>query len=285
MIGWEKIEPVMGKLAHDPIVKKTLREKFGKEADIILAKLTLGQPLGEQHNDVLELMQDLVGNDGRYYTRYTASESYGPYEINILGLGGVYWYQAPDYGWSDELFESLEDAESAVEGNWCDTLIRSRTKHYRPAFGTIRKRTDKELSPSKMQPIELDASTMGGTWNISLRPTRRSGFTVWFAIGPSPSWPKKIWTSSNKLTWRTAADVLIGMEEDGLQGDWFNSVQIAGVDTWQAEMLKMCAMTMENPYYDQLQALLEKTDAEIAAVYRQFGSLVVPSAIEHCTGG
>lgn len=283
MIDWEKVEPVMGKLARDLIVKKALKKEFGKEADIILAKLTVNLPLGERHNDVLDLMQDLVGNDGRHYTRFTASQSYGPYEINILGLGGVYWYSAPDYDW-EGVFDSLQEAEDHIRSNWCDLLIHSRTRHYRPAFGTVKKRTEKKSSTSKMQRIELDASTMMGTWHISLRPTRKGGFTVWFAISPTNNWPKKIWTSTNKLTWRTAADVLTGMEEDGLQGDWLNSIQICGVDTWQAEMLKMCAMTMENPYYDQLQALLDKTDAEIATIFRQFGSLVVPSAIEHCTG-
>lgn len=140
MIDWQAVEPVMRKLARDLIVKKALKKEFGKEAEIILAKLTLGQPLDGRHHDVLDLMQDLVGNNGRLYTRYTASESYGPYEINIFGLGGVYWYRAPDYGWSEELFESLEDAESSVECNWCDTLIQSRTRHYRPAFGTVKKR-------------------------------------------------------------------------------------------------------------------------------------------------
>ncbi len=149
MIGWEEVEPVMGKLARDPVVKKDMKAKYGKEADIILAKLTLGQPLGERHNDVLNLMRDLVGNNGRLYTRHTASESYGPYEINILGLGGVYWYFAPEYGWTG-LFESLEDAEGDVESNWCDTLIRSRTRHYRPAFGTQTKHLEKRLIAAKL---------------------------------------------------------------------------------------------------------------------------------------
>lgn len=136
MIGWEAVEPVMGKLARDSIVKKALKREFGKEADIILAKFTLGQPIGDRHGDALDLMLELVGNNGRIYTRYTAKESYGPYEINIFGLGGVYWYRAPDYGWSDVLFDSLQDAEDTVRSNWCGLLIHSRTRHYRPAFGS-----------------------------------------------------------------------------------------------------------------------------------------------------
>jgi hypothetical protein len=89
-------------------------------------------------------------------------------------------------------------------------------------------RATKMLSPA----IEVDASTMAGTWNVAFR-TNRTGFTVWLTAGSGLPDSVKTHTIHKPLTWRLAAEVLADMDEDGLQGNWGDQIVVTGLDGWR----------------------------------------------------
>jgi hypothetical protein len=128
--------------------------------------------------------------------------------------------------------------------------------------------------------IEVDASTMAATWNVAFR-TNRRGFTVWLTVGSGIPASVKTHTVHESLGWRVAAEVLADMYEDGLQGDWGDQIVVRGVDGWRAEILKMAAVTSENPNYDSLRILMSIREYEIAATYDRFGSLLNDEAKEY----
>lgn len=128
--------------------------------------------------------------------------------------------------------------------------------------------------------IEIDASTMAGTWNVAFYADSK-GFTTWLTVGPGLPKPVKTHSVHEPLTWRVAAEVLADMDEDGLQGDWGNQVVVRGVDGWRAEILKMAASTSENPYYDRLVLLLERGDSEIEVVAQKYGTLLSEDAEQY----
>lgn len=120
--------------------------------------------------------------------------------------------------------------------------------------------------------IEVDASTMAGTWNVVFCADSK-GFTTWLTVGPGIPKPVKTHTVHEPLTWRVAAEVLADMYEDGLTGDWGDQIVVRGVDGWRAEILKMAAITDENPYFDRLQILLDLDDSDIEAVVQLYETL------------
>ena len=136
-----------------------------------------------------------------------------------------------------------------------------------------KKRTKNLSEPA----IEVDASTMIGTWNVSLRKEPK-GFSAWLTVGSGIPEPVKTHMINEPLTWRVAADVLADMFEDGLQGDRVSGITVKGVEGWQAEILKMAAITAENPHYEIFQILLEFNDSEIEAIFERFGSLLASEA-------
>lgn len=128
--------------------------------------------------------------------------------------------------------------------------------------------------------IEVDASTLAGTWNVAFR-SAPSGFSVWLTVGSGLPNPVRTHLINEPLTWRIAAQVLADMFEDGLEGDRINDIVITGATGWRAEILKMSAITMVNPYYDQLQSLMELEEVDIEAVFGQFGTLLSAEAQQY----
>lgn len=128
--------------------------------------------------------------------------------------------------------------------------------------------------------IEVDASTLAGTWNVAFRP-EPSGFSSWLTIGSGLPDPVRTHLINRPLTWRVAAEVLADMSENGLEGDWIKNIQVTGASGWQAEILKMSAITMVNPYYNQLQILMELDEAEIESMFGQFGTLLSAEAEQY----
>ena len=137
-------------------------------------------------------------------------------------------------------------------------------------------RTKKSSDPV----IELDASTMAGTWNVSFR-NGPKGFSAWLTVGGGILDSVKTHTMHKSLTWRLAAEVLADMYEDGLQGDWVDQIVVTGLDGWRAEMLKMAAITGESPYYDRLLLLLELDDSDIETVATTYGTLLSDEAEQY----
>ena len=136
-----------------------------------------------------------------------------------------------------------------------------------------KKRTKNLSEPA----IEVDASTMTGMWNVSFR-TEPKGFSAWLTVGSGIPEPVKTHMINEPLTWRVAAEVLADMFEDGLQGDRVSGIIVRGVEGWQAEILKMAAITAENPFYESFQILLEFNDPEIREIFERFGSLLTSEA-------
>lgn len=128
--------------------------------------------------------------------------------------------------------------------------------------------------------IEVDASTLAGTWNVAFRP-ESPGFSAWVTIGSGFPNPVRSHLIKESLNWRLAAEILADLYEDGLEGDWINSIEVTGASGWQAEILKMSAVTMANPYYDQLQLLMELDEVEIESIFNQFGTLLSTEAKQY----
>jgi len=121
---------------------------------------------------------------------------------------------------------------------------------------------------------------MAGTWNVAFCSDTK-GFTTWLTVGPGIPKPVKTHTVHESLTWRVAAEVLADMYEDGLTGDWGDQIVVRGVDGWRAEILKMAAITDENPYFDRLQILLDLDDSDIEAVVQLYGTLFSDEAEQY----
>jgi hypothetical protein len=127
-------EEVVSRLASDPLVIGALRARFSKAtADDLIVQVAAGETPECDGVYLPDFLDDLLGNEGRLYRRFTARGSYGNYYIDIRGLGGVYFYEANEFG-STGYFLSIEEADSAVTSNWMDCLVSSTGRSYREAF-------------------------------------------------------------------------------------------------------------------------------------------------------
>ena len=101
-------EAIQKYLIHDEHVRSEIFREFKSDALSILKSLAKG----EEH-DLLDVavgrfLLDLLYNDARLYKRFTARGSYGNYHIDIKGLGGVYFYWAPEFD-RTSCFLSIDD--------------------------------------------------------------------------------------------------------------------------------------------------------------------------------
>lgn len=83
--------------------------------------------------DVDVFLLDLLRNDARLYKRFTAKGSHGNYHIEIKGLGGVYFFWAPEFG-ETGYFLSIDDASDAILHGWADTLSSVMGRNFRKPF-------------------------------------------------------------------------------------------------------------------------------------------------------
>lgn len=132
-------------LIDDAHVRDEIDQTFKRDAPAILKSLAKGEDPQLPDADVDTFLMDLLHSDGRLYKRYTAHGSYGGYHIDIRGLGGVYFYWAPEFG-TTGYFLSVEDASDAIGWNWADNLVSSTGRTYRPPFVRNAEATEKALS-------------------------------------------------------------------------------------------------------------------------------------------
>ena len=133
-------------LIRDPHVRSEITRAFGGNAQRILESLCKDVDPEIIEADTRAFLIDLLHNDARLYSRFTARGSYGNYHIDIKGLGGVYFYFAPEFG-ATGYFLSIDEATDAINDNWSDSLTSSFGRIYRkPFFDEL---MEPKLSPEK----------------------------------------------------------------------------------------------------------------------------------------
>lgn len=138
-------EEIRRYLIDDAHVRDEIARTFKSDTPTILTSLARGEELQLPNADVDTFLIDLLHNDGRIYKRYTAHGSYGGYHIDIRGLGGVYFYWAPEFD-TTGYFLSVEDASDAIGWNWADNLVSSKGRIYRLPFVRNAEATEISLS-------------------------------------------------------------------------------------------------------------------------------------------
>lgn len=148
-------EEIRRYLIDDAHVRDEIVRTFKSDTPTILTSLARGEELQLPNADVDTFLIDLLHNDGRIYKRYTAHGSYGGYHIDIRGLGGVYFYWAPEFD-TTGYFLSVEDASDAIGWNWADNLVSSKGRIYRLPF--VRNAEATEIALSE---VGIAASAVG----------------------------------------------------------------------------------------------------------------------------
>lgn len=126
-------EEIRRYLIDDAHVRNEIARTFKNDAPTILMSLARGEEPQLPDADVDTFLIDLLNNDGRLYKRYTAHGSYGGYPIDIRGLGGVYFYWAPEFD-TTGYFLSVDDASDSIERDWADNLVSRKGRTYRAPF-------------------------------------------------------------------------------------------------------------------------------------------------------
>lgn len=138
-------EEVRRYLVDDVHVRDEIARTFKHDAPTVLRSLVRDEDPDLPDVDVDTFLLDLLHNDGRLYKRYTAHGSYGGYHIDIRGLGGVYFYWAPEFD-TTGYFLSVDDASNGIEWDWADNLVSSKGRTYRAPFLRSAEATEKALS-------------------------------------------------------------------------------------------------------------------------------------------
>lgn len=133
MIKKHSFSSAMKYLVEDELVKNRIHRAFGEKYHLIISALASGLTPDGGDVDLETFLYDLLHNEARLYKRFNAKGSYGKYPINILGLGGVYFYKAPEFD-AEGYFFNLEDASNAVVSNWTDSLVSSSGRSFRTPF-------------------------------------------------------------------------------------------------------------------------------------------------------
>src|SRR5680860_1008185 len=99
-----------------------LSELLGQGA----ARDILEKPIASLDKGSLDLLHDTayvaLTNSGLVVESYEAEQDKGIYAVNIIGVPGAYYIEAPEY---DELgfFEKLEDARQALQDQYGEFLL------------------------------------------------------------------------------------------------------------------------------------------------------------------
>lgn len=104
---------------------------------------------------------------------------------------------------------------------------------------------------TKPQPFAITLScdysdSPGYDWSakIGFRPTRY-GFSMWIIASEDEEdqeVTRRVGQARDKLSWRTACQLLLRQDGSTLGGDFRAAVEVSGADGWQAELLVICWM-------------------------------------------
>lgn len=159
-------EEIRRYLIDDAYVRDEIVWTFKDNAPTILKSLAKGEEPQLPDADVDTFLIDLLHNVGRLYKRYTAHGSYGSYHIDIRGLGGVYFYWAPEFDITG-YFLSVADASDAIKWNWADNLASSNGRTFRAPFLRDIEATEKALSVADAQVSLVGRKTTAGLHHFS----------------------------------------------------------------------------------------------------------------------
>lgn len=130
----QPFDKVVSKILDDPIVDNVIKKTLGTKAIIeVRRKIGAGDSFEFNGIGIHDFLEDFLINDGVLYKKFLARGSYGNYPIDIRGLGGVYFYHAPDYGRTG-YFLRFSDADDSVIANWSDNLVSTSGRIYRFPF-------------------------------------------------------------------------------------------------------------------------------------------------------
>jgi len=134
MITSDDVQQYAHLIVRDPDVARELLEKYGDKAEVIKARLITKMPLGEDENDVIDTLHDMVLNNGKTYSQFLGVGDYGEYPIDVKGLGEAYWVEAQDHD-DEGFFDSIEAAEDYIGFNWNDNIKPYTGKRVAPSTG------------------------------------------------------------------------------------------------------------------------------------------------------
>lgn len=152
-----EFEEVARYLVDDKFVVKKIEMMFGLHASALIAEIAAGQLPECQGHELFDVLGDLLHSDARIYRRFTARGSFGNYPIDIRGLGGVYFYKAPEFDLIG-YFLTIDDADSKITLNWNDNLTSCIGRNYREPFfneklAEIFKNSEVEENPNRHLPL------------------------------------------------------------------------------------------------------------------------------------
>ncbi len=123
------LESFFPSLAALASVQIALREKFGKVASVIVAKMKAGEPLSDEELGAHDIIHDLVHSNSiaADFFEGWSSARHDTFPISVMEFGIVFWIEAPEF---DDIgyFYTLEDARDAAEFNY-ESLITEVLEH------------------------------------------------------------------------------------------------------------------------------------------------------------
>lgn len=199
-------EEIRRYLIDDAYVRDEIVGTFKDDAPTILKSLAKGEEPQLPDVDVDTFLIDLLHNVGRLYKRYTAHGSYGSYHIDIRGLGGVYFYWAPEFD-TTGYFLSVDDASVAIEWDWADNLASSNGRIYRAPFLRDVEATEKALT-------KVDAQVSLAGRNVTPRRHHFFHGEITDAPGRNESWDHYLrYRGNGRWQLITQSTDFSGMEE------------------------------------------------------------------------
>lgn len=102
-------------LSRHRLVRKTLRQAFGKKTNRILRHLREGIPLPEDLEEVYDVLLGALEDDSPTVKEYEAEQDKGVYNVTIRGFAGAYFVQAIEYDDSEIFLTKAEAEEHAFD--------------------------------------------------------------------------------------------------------------------------------------------------------------------------
>jgi hypothetical protein len=150
------IEDVTHLLIRDRVIVRELTATYGKSAAGIIAQLKAQRPLEipDLDPDLYDCLRDALYNEARTYRTFESDAAFDDvYHIEIMGLGGVYFLRANEFG-PVCYFASLEAAETGMYEHWDGVVLR-------PAMDSPRRRPFGSRSKDAARPTRRPPQKTG----------------------------------------------------------------------------------------------------------------------------
>src|SRR5262249_44142524 len=119
VFGAKPLESFFPSLAELPSVQTALREEFGKDGSVIIAKMKAGESLSDEELGAHDIIHDIVHNNSVVTDSLAgwSSADNDIFPINVMQFGSVFWIEAPEF---DDIgyFDTAKDAKEVAEANY-----------------------------------------------------------------------------------------------------------------------------------------------------------------------